>query len=295
MPLSGELTDLSLAELIEFFCNQRKTGCIEIACKNGEGNFYLHSGSLVHAAIGSITGVEAVHYALTLSHASFTFQPGIESPTQTINQPWTSVVLEGLRLIDEGVKFENPFPKNNGHKAKSNGSQQSKKLVDDKPSSPDEGLNIPADEEPMKLPSTHAIRAVPLGTYLTEAESPFAYGPRKLAWIFAAVILIVAVIAVPWGWYARSRAAKVVAETKSTNESSSPANEPTAMPQATELSANQQSPSPPLKEVTVQVIYDESGRVTDAFGADAEALKIARQRRFPAGKAGTATITVPSN
>src|ERR1043165_7947557 len=101
MPLSGELTDLSLAELIEFFCNQRKTGCLEIVCEDGEGKFYLQSGSLVHASIGSISGIEAVHYSLTLSQASFIFKPSIEAPQQTIDQPWTSVVLEGLRLMDE--------------------------------------------------------------------------------------------------------------------------------------------------------------------------------------------------
>jgi hypothetical protein len=298
MPLSGELTDLSLAELIEFFCNQRKTGCIEIVCEDGEGNFYLQSGSLVHASIGSITGIEAVHYALTLSKASFTFKPSLEAPQQTINQPWTSVVLEGLRLMDEGVKFENPFPNMNGRKPKA---KAVKKVAaaDREPSIDEDGLNIPAEEEPMKLPSTQPSMAsapkVPLGTYLSETESPFAYGPRKLAWIFAAVILIVAVVAVPWGWYARNRAARVVADSKAANESPTSINDPTPLPQVSDASASQPSPSPVSKEVTVQVIYDESGRVTDAFGADAAALKLARQKRFPAGKAGTATITVPSN
>src|SRR6266536_6123649 len=117
MPLSGELTDLSRAELIEFFCNQRKTGCLEIICDDGEGNFYLDSGSLVHASIGSISGVEAVHYALTLSKASFTFEPAVEAPEQTIDQPWASVVLEGLRLLDEGITPKNPFPNGNAKSA----------------------------------------------------------------------------------------------------------------------------------------------------------------------------------
>jgi len=48
------------------------------------------------------------------------------------------------------------------------------------------------------------------------------------------------------------------------------------------------------REVTVQVTYDENGRVTQASG-DANALRIARQKRFPAGKAGSATIRIPIN
>jgi hypothetical protein len=52
---------------------------------------------------------------------------------------------------------------------------------------------------------------------------------------------------------------------------------------------------PRAREVTVQVTYDENGRVTEASGGDATALRIARQKRFPAGKAGSATIRIPIN
>jgi hypothetical protein len=52
---------------------------------------------------------------------------------------------------------------------------------------------------------------------------------------------------------------------------------------------------PGPKKVTVTVSYDESGRVTQASGGDATAVRIARQKRFPAGKAGSATITIPIN
>jgi len=55
---------------------------------------------------------------------------------------------------------------------------------------------------------------------------------------------------------------------------------------------NQSVPRARAREVTVQVTYDENGRVTQASGNDATALRIARQKRFPAGKAGSATITI---
>ena len=86
MPLTGELNDLSLAELIEFFCNQRKTGRLKLIFSVGPGYFYLQSGLVVHARIGSLRGIEAVYYALTLPNASFTFSPAFEAPEQTINQ-----------------------------------------------------------------------------------------------------------------------------------------------------------------------------------------------------------------
>jgi hypothetical protein len=49
------------------------------------------------------------------------------------------------------------------------------------------------------------------------------------------------------------------------------------------------------KMVSVQVTYDEAGRVTQASGGDATALRIARQKRFPAGKSGSTTVTIPIN
>jgi hypothetical protein len=52
---------------------------------------------------------------------------------------------------------------------------------------------------------------------------------------------------------------------------------------------------PGAKRVVVTVTYDESGRVTQASGGDANALRIARQKRFPPGKAGSATISIPIN
>jgi len=58
---------------------------------------------------------------------------------------------------------------------------------------------------------------------------------------------------------------------------------------------NQSVPRAGARGVTVQVTYDENGRVTQAWGGDTTALRIARQKRFPAGKAGSATIRIPIN
>ncbi|HEY5404059.1 MAG TPA: hypothetical protein VIK24_14395, partial [Pyrinomonadaceae bacterium] len=53
--------------------------------------------------------------------------------------------------------------------------------------------------------------------------------------------------------------------------------------------------NPGGKRVVVSVTYDESGRVTQASGGDANALRIARQKRFPPGKGGSASVTIPIN
>jgi TonB family protein len=103
MALTGELSDLSLAELIEIFCNQRKSGRLTVEYEPHPGHFYIHKGEIVDAELGSLTGVNAIYHALTLPSASFIFDTKISPSKQTITDSWRLVLLEGLRRLDEGL------------------------------------------------------------------------------------------------------------------------------------------------------------------------------------------------
>ena len=109
MALTGQLNDLSLAELIEFFCNQRKTGRLKVAYPQVPGIFHIKDGELVDARVGALAGVEAVYYALRQPNARFDFQPQQEAAERTIHEPWAQVVLEGLRRLDEGIPVGDPL------------------------------------------------------------------------------------------------------------------------------------------------------------------------------------------
>jgi hypothetical protein len=103
MALTGQLSDMSLAELIEFFCNQRKTGRLKIDYQRGHSVFFIREGELVDAKVGVLSGVDAVYFSLTLPNAAFDFSPDVQASRRTINDKWTQVVLEGLRRLDEGL------------------------------------------------------------------------------------------------------------------------------------------------------------------------------------------------
>ena len=103
MALTGQLSDMSLAELIEFFCNQRKTGRLKIDYPRGHSVFFIKDGELVDAKVGSLSGADAVYFSLTLPNAAFDFSPDVNPTRQTIRESWTQVVLEGLRRLDEGI------------------------------------------------------------------------------------------------------------------------------------------------------------------------------------------------
>jgi hypothetical protein len=410
MPLTGELTDLSLAELIEFFCNQRKTGRLMVEYPHAPAYFYLQSGAVVHASIGVLRGIEAVYYALTQSNASFKFSSSFEAPELTINQPWTSVVLEGLRRMDEGIKPKNPFPdkpdpviqqeaarkaehvvtnapvEQPARQAQITKSIVEQPVVQSTPSVARPSQPVPAaqakrnisglaahvvamtdsedtDEadEPQQVAASKRPEFSP--TFLSSTQSTARFSqPWKLAAIFGALVLIIGGVAVPW--YARAKAQKAASQQSQTSTAapayttaSQPAASDTATQPAVSDAASQLAPgteaqptesadpasttdaatsdaadaakkerearareearlkakenaaaaSQPAtarstqpaaagaKKAVVQVTYDENGRVTGASGSDPTALRIARQKRFPPGKAGTATVTIPIN
>ena len=315
MALTGHLSDLSLSELIEFFCNQRKTGQLKVLYPQGPGYFYLQTGSVIDARIGVLRGIDAVYYALTLPNAKFEFGGESEPPERTINQPWTQVVLEGLRRLDEGIVPSNAYP----------------------PDYHEEGEAAEGNQE-VPLTELESLR-VPAFLSFMSTES---MSKRKFAIAGAvafAVIASVAAIGVPAGWYSPAKASPAVVSQPSTAavmevptpELAVPAESSQASDHADEtaLAARRQhekerdkakareeraaaaltassTTSVPTsvasesgrsgpKKITVTVTYDESGRVTQASGGDASAVRIARQKRFPAGKAGSATITIPIN
>jgi hypothetical protein len=354
MALTGELSDLSLAELIEFFCNQRKTGRLKVVYPIGPGYFYLQTGSVVHARIGVLLGIEAVFCALTLPNASFTFSAAFEAPEQTINQPWTSVVLEGLRRMDEGIAPPNPFPDQDVSSVEEVKTAEPVVTVTGR-----EEIVFDDSHETKKAPIDYPVSAPEeMPGFLGQAGNESSW--RRRPWTFGAVLvavaLLLAVIGVPWGMYARSKAAKLAEETRTTQAANTesatpsvPASTDSPAPVATETtvpaagssddadlqakrqheararerakaqegataiagstlpeaketpntsnlnSAKPQPSTSAARKVTVQVTYDENGRVTQASGGDANALRIARQKRFPAGKAGSATVTIPIN
>ena len=345
MALTGELSDLSLAELIEFFCNQRKTGRLKVTYSAGEGYFYLKSGAVIHARFGDLRGIDAVYFALTQSTASFTFSSEFDAPEHSINQPWTSVVLEGLRRMDEGIVPPQPSAASLSETTKS---APPAAVDSDSPT-------LPTKDKPSNNNSSGSTDDVKAFGALLSVTDNSAFTGRR--WhpgvIVAAVVLLIAGIGVPWALYTRQQAAQKASEaTTATTATPSPVevstpdetqmeiapaseastdNESTQAStdnEANELARRQrdarirerarleqeranagnsdaaQGASPANlpgkssasnKRVTVQVTYDENGRVTAASGGDPTALRIARQKRFPPGKPGSATITIPIN
>lgn len=346
MALTGQLSDMSLAELIEFFCNQRKTGRLKIDYQRGHSVFFIKDGELVDARVGGLSGVDAVYFSLTLPNAAFDFSPDVQATRRTINDSWTQVVLEGLRRLDEG---------NSPSEADAFGGWS--------PSDADfatmfnqvENLNAGESQKNAKV-GGEISSDEPFSMMVGSASSG---GGSKKKWmvmgVAASVVLACAVAAVPlMGGSSKPEAAAsaqpvapapAAPEANPVDAAASPEAAPAESPdagaaeatarrealdrerrererrerRAEEAAANKDgaaldasgkpvAPTPAVasgpKSVRVTVAYDESGRVTQASvagatpGAEAyggTAVRIARGRRFPAGKAGSTVVTIPVN
>jgi len=111
MALVGNLKDLKLVNIIQINCIERNMAKLSVKSVDKEGAIYFNDGSMIHAEFNPYVGVRAVHEMLFLNDGHFKVEAGVESPTQTINQPWNSVVLEGLRLVDEKKNLSTPIPR----------------------------------------------------------------------------------------------------------------------------------------------------------------------------------------
>lgn len=352
MALTGQLSDMSLAELIEFFCNQRKTGRLKVDYHRGHGVFFIKEGELVDAKVGQLSGADAVYFALTLPNAAFDFSPEVQPTRRTINNAWTQVVLEGLRRLDEGTSpsesdafggwapsesdmalFMDQVERLGEAQAKADAQAKSK---------------AQADAEPAPL------------SMMVDSASSEGGGKKKLfiAAAAACVVLAIVVAAIPMlkGSSNKSAAHAPASATAQPVTSTQPAEETAQQPTPSEAATEQQvndpdasaqaqaqrearereqrlreqrererkaedlakkneatpaatTPAPPTaasgpKTVRVQVMYDEAGRVTSASVAGASpgaeafsgtAVRVARGKRFPAGKPGSTIITIPVN
>ena len=351
MALTGQLNDLSLSELIEFFCNQRKTGRLKVDYALAPGVFFIKEGELVDAKIGALNGADAIYFALTLPSAAFDFSAQVQSSRRTINEPWTRVVLEGLRRIDEGLPAsdQDPFTDLGNEEFDEAVAEYLNCVAATATGAPTPGTSAPTGAS---KPEADAPQSVPL-SLTVEAAGDAANSKRKfvVAGVMAAVLLACVVAAIPLArHFSRGNAAPTAAapapapttgnasatDTAShTDAAPAPTPDTTAAEDAVLAARRQErerelrlqrererkqqeearkteqqslvAPTPaPVgpKSVRVSVSYDENGRVTAASavgsspGAEAyaaTAIRIARGRRFPAGQAGSAVVTIPIN
>jgi CRP-like cAMP-binding protein len=102
--LSGSLTFLNLGELLNLLGTNGSTGILRIISSYGSepGSVYLEKGNPINASNGSLSGLDAVFALFGWTEGEFEFIQGNVTCEKTITKSRMEIILDGLRLLDEG-------------------------------------------------------------------------------------------------------------------------------------------------------------------------------------------------
>ena len=288
--LTGHLSNYPLSDLVGILRHQRKSGRLLIEYPKGPATFFFQNGELIDARMNDLTGLQAICVALAEPEASFNFNPLILSPRRSIDPSLQRAVSELFGCWDESaMQIESTAA----------------------PAS----LDTPAGTTPRTLSGRHSeLLALPPG--------PTSWAQKRSLSLIAAVVIVVGlstVIAVTGGFNNNHQAATAplpqvqTPATPVATQAETPKASVNAVARANrperkeEKRARQEEKSEEPEEgsQSIKVVMQiENGRVLNASIAnpkpgmdsyEALALRIARQRRFPATASGAETVTISVN
>lgn len=113
--LEGRLAQLGLADLLQLFHMNRKTGSVELvrrAAGGGEerGRVAVVDGNVVDAQCGAIAGEKALLRLLAWRSGNFSFRRTRPAASARIHTPTRALLLEGMRQLDELARLRTELP-----------------------------------------------------------------------------------------------------------------------------------------------------------------------------------------
>ena len=101
MALKGTLKDMAIIDLVQFPHSGRKTGHLIISGTDGEARLSYEKGSLVHAALGDVSGMDALVRVVDWNEGAFEFLPDVEPEARSIDLDLHRAVMQALKMHDE--------------------------------------------------------------------------------------------------------------------------------------------------------------------------------------------------
>ncbi len=114
MPLQGDLSEFSLADIIQLVDLSKQTGAVhivgELEEKDVEGWIYFRNGQAISARLGRLAPLEALYSLFTLPAGSFIFEEGVDLPVREIHASNEMLIMEGIRRVDEWNALKGKAP-----------------------------------------------------------------------------------------------------------------------------------------------------------------------------------------
>ncbi len=99
--LSGRLETLPIPDLVQILNICRKTGHLRLDHEGRQAGLYFEEGEIRHAWAGPDSGEKAFFEVLEWKRATFAFESGARSGQATLASPTMTLLMEGMRLLDE--------------------------------------------------------------------------------------------------------------------------------------------------------------------------------------------------
>lgn len=104
MAITGDLTDVGIAEVIQLLNATRKTGVLTVSAGGDTYTIYCRNGRIVHATGYGREGEEVIYELVGHNSGYFHFEQGqIDSPA-TIKADTLGLIMEGMRRLDEAER-----------------------------------------------------------------------------------------------------------------------------------------------------------------------------------------------
>lgn len=110
MAFQGSLKELPLPDIIQLVSVSGKTGVFVLETPTQKGEIFLRDGEIVHAAVGSVVGEDAVYELAIWQEGEFVFDAGIDTEDRTIRKSNTNLLMEAARRIDEWQVLSKRIP-----------------------------------------------------------------------------------------------------------------------------------------------------------------------------------------
>lgn len=102
----GKISEFHLTDLIQMNCLGRMTTTLYIDHEGSTGIIYFEEGNIIHAECEDIEGEEAFYKILSWEGGKFTVEREKSPVKETIIKGWQSLLLEGMRRLDESEDEE---------------------------------------------------------------------------------------------------------------------------------------------------------------------------------------------
>jgi CheY-like chemotaxis protein len=98
---TGTLGEIGLPSIIQMECMEEKSSILEVRNPHDSGEIYIDHGAIVHAEVGKLAGVKALHLLLSLNTGEFRLIPFREPPQHTLQGSWEAMLAEAARPQEE--------------------------------------------------------------------------------------------------------------------------------------------------------------------------------------------------